>query len=92
MSRRPPRKTIPPKSAKRTGERYRVVVPEFENRKLRSEITSDTDYLTNIRRRTIPFSDRFKDWLAISWINQALVTGVILVILWIIFTLIGLYN
>lgn len=62
------------------------------HRKLNPEITSNTDYLTNIRRRPIPFSERFKRWMGESWINQGLVTIIILVIFAVIFNLIGLYK
>ena len=74
---------------KRIGKRF---IPVMTDRKLKSEITIDADYLTNIRRRPTPFSERFKRWMGESWINQGFVTVIILLILAIIFNLIGLYG
>ena len=74
---------------KRTYKRF---VPVMTDRKLKSEIITDTDYLINIRRRPIPFSEKFKRWMGESWINQGFVTVIILLILAIIFNLIGLYK
>ena len=64
----------------------------MSERRLKPEITSSADYLSNIRRRPKSFSNRFKEWLELSWLNQGLVTVVILIILWLIFNLIGLYK